>query len=46
MICAPRLSGQDGQDVQRRAAKVLCHEQEGSITGNEININTLTLFYM
>ena len=44
MICAPRLSGQDGQDVQRRVAKVLCHEQEGSITGNGTNIYTLTLF--
>ena len=44
MICAPRLSGQDGQDVQRRAAKVSCHEQEGFITGNGANIYTLTFF--
>ena len=44
MICAPRLSGLDGQDVQRRVAKVLCHEQEGSITGNRANIYTLILF--
>ena len=44
MICAPRLSGQDGQDVQRRAAKVLCRAHEGFITGNGTNIYTLTLF--
>ena len=44
MICAPRLSGQDGQDVQRPAAKVSCQEQEDFITGNGTNIRSLILF--
>ena len=44
MICVPRLSGHGGQDAQRRAAKVSCHEQDGFITGYRTNISTLTLF--